>query len=427
MTVAHNAVDNVRTSSDTNGLIVMLTADRRIDRRILLEVDALEHAGWHVKIIAMPVDGDEADSDTRIIRLGVSAIENPKEFVVLSAYRKMRSFLSMNSPLMRRLKAFAWTHFIDQERFYKDLFLAEALRHRPHVIVAHDLPMLPVAVAAAQSNGAHVVYDSHELFAEQEFSETEKRKWRAIEQKYIGFASRVITVNESIAAELEGRYSLSDVKVILNAEQTASFERRPERLRHALSLPAAAKIGLFQGGLSEGRNLHQLVDAIKHVEAPNLHLVFLGDGQLKEKLRKRALRLGLQGRVHFLDAVPQSELLEYTASADFGFVPYLANCLNTYYCTPNKLFEFIAAGIPIIASDLPELRRFVSGNDLGLILDFNDPKAVGNAVSNLIADDGLLSRLRANLISAQASISWKIEGEKLTSIFAPFRTVSRIN
>lgn len=402
--------------------VLMLTADRQIDRRILLEADALEADGWSVRILAMPFDGEERHRDRRVVRLGITASANTREFLILGLYRKIRSRLAMNSPLMRRLKALAWTWFVDQEQFYVDLFLAEALRHPATVVVAHDLPMLPVATRVAAATGAKVVYDSHELFSEQEFGEREKRRWRSIETAHIGAASTVITVNQSIAAELQQRYALPAVHVILNAERPlAERAATGHALRRRLSLGDDAVVGLFQGGLSGGRNLDTLVEAMRHVSDPKFHLVFLGDGQMALPLSRRAEALGLSNRIHFLAAVPQAELLDVTTSADFGIIPYQPNCLNTRYCTPNKLFEFIAAGVPMVASDLPELRRFVGGNDIGLVADLSSAQGTGAALSAMAADAALRQKFRANIAVARTSISWDVEGPKFAALFAPLK------
>ncbi len=403
----------------------MLTADRRIDRRILLEADALEADGWNVRIVAMPLDEDDAAPDPRVVRLGISTRQNPKEAAILGIYRKTRRLLPMNSTAMQWMKAFTWRHLIDQERFYLDLFLAEALRHPSSIVVAHDLPMLPVACAAARSFGAKVVYDSHELFSEHEFSEPEKRRWRAIETKYFGEAAEIITVNQTIAAELEKRYDRNGVHVILNAEKPFDPKEKPSHLRDNLSIDKSHVIGLFQGGLSDGRNLGQLIDAMRILGRDDVHLVFLGDGQLKQQLKQKASASGLLGNVHFLDAVPQQTLLSYTASADFGVIPYIANCLNTEYCTPNKLFEFIAAGVPIVSSNLPELRRFVGDFKLGLLVNFEDPHAVAGALELLVRDTAAREGFKANTLAARQQISWDVEAVKLRAIFSPLRSTAR--
>lgn len=408
--------DKTRTPS-----VLMLTADRSIDRRILLEADALEGDGWTVRILGMSLDHWERETDPRVVRIGAAHALSAREHLLISGYRRVRAILAMNSPLMKGLKSLVWKWFVDQEKFFTNAFLQDALSYPSDVVVAHDLPMLGVARIVASRFGAKLVYDNHELYAEQEFTEREKARWIEIERRHIGAADLIIAVNQSIANELQARYRVTVPQVVLNAERP--YQSRPDRslLRDRLSLPSTSIIGLFQGGLSEGRNLGTLVEAMALLDVPDFHLVFLGDGQMAVSLKRRADASGVSDRVHFMPAVPQSELLAHSAAADFGIIPYQPVCLNTYYCTPNKLFEFIASGLPILASDLPELRRFIVGHDIGIVADLSNPACAARGLSQMAADAAGRKRLAAQVILAQESISWSIEGSRLVTMFAPLK------
>lgn len=422
-------MDGTSGGEETMGrpLALMLTADRQVDRRILLEADALEADGWAVRILAMPLDGIDRNPDPRVARLGIAPRTHTREFLILELYRKARGLLAMNSAVMRRLKALTWAYVVDQEKFYLDLFLSEAMRHPASIVVAHDLPMLPVAVRVGKAKRAPVVYDNHELFTEQEFSEREKRRWRAIESSYIDDAACVVAVNRSIADELERRYRIQAVHVILNAERP-HFETVNHKmgLKERLGLQDDAVVGLFQGGLSSGRNLEILIEAMRHVSASQLHLVFLGDGQMAGPLSRASKDLGLSHRIHFLAAVPQSELLDLTASADFGIIPYQANCLNTYYCTPNKMFEFIAAQVPIVSSDLPELRRFVGQLGIGLVADLSNGLSAAKVLSSMATGFDQRHAFRNAIGKIRSEISWDVEGPKFAALLASFKPTSEM-
>ncbi|MFM8700874.1 MAG: glycosyltransferase family 4 protein [Hyphomicrobiales bacterium] len=392
--------------------IVMLTPDRQIDRRILLCADSLESAGWTVTIIAMPLDGG-VDNDRRVIRLRLNR--------VLEIYRWVRGHLTMNGRLMRWMKRLTWRYLVKQESFYSSLFYSTGSKYRPCVFVANDLPVLHVARQLAQECGAKLVYDSHELFSEQEFSEHEKRRWSEIEAKHIGACDVVITVNQSIAAELERRYGVADVKVIYNAERTSKSPPVTRRLHEIFGLPLEKKIILLQGGLSAGRNLETLVEAMRHVQNPSVVLVVLGDGILSHALEKRAQQQELSGRVFFHAAVPQNELLAMTAAADAGVIPYQATCLNNHYCTPNKLFEFIAAGLPVLATDLPEIRRFVVGEQIGLVGDTGSPRKLAELIDDFFSDEQRFADWQANVASARKNVCWEQEEKKLVKIYEALR------
>lgn len=400
--------------------VVMLTPDRQIDRRILLSADSLEGAGWDVTIIAMPLDAQAAD-DRRVVRIGSDAGPANRENRVLETYRWVRGHLPMNGRLMRWMKRLAWRYLVDQESFYSKLFYSTASRYSPRVFVANDLPMLPVAKQLADACGARLVYDSHELYSEQEFSDREKRRWAEIEAKYIGACDVVITVNQSIATELEQRYCVHDVKVIYNAERTRNAPAVSRRFHEVFGLTADKKIMLLQGGLSAGRNLEVLVDAMRYVQNQAVVLVVLGDGLLLHSLQKMAQEDALKGRVYFHAAVPQNELLALTAAADAGVIPYKATCLNNHYCTPNKLFEFIAAGLPILATDLPEIQRMVEGQQIGLVGDTGTPQKLASLIDDFFSDEKRFTSWQTQLATARKLICWEQEEKKLVEIYEALR------
>lgn len=396
--------------------VVMLTPDRQIDRRILLEADTLEAAGWRVTIIGMPLDTDAVD-DPRVVRVGTTAGAVSRENRVADAYRLIRRHLPMNGRLMRLMKRLAWRYVVDQESFYMRLFLDTASAYPADVYVAHDLPMLPVASHLAGRSGARVVYDSHELYCEQEFSATERQRWSQIESRYIHDCQAVITVNPSIAAEIEKRYGLSDVHVIYNAERTSTAPPRSRYFHDVFALEPGTKVLLLQGGLSAGRNLEHLVEAMAQVGNQDVVLVLLGDGALRDTLSARARSAGSGARVRFHPAVAQHELLALTAAADAGVIPYQATCLNNYYCTPNKLFEFIAAGTPVLSSDLPEITRIVRGHDIGLVGRMDSPAHIAALIDEFFAPTGRQVEWTRNVASARTRICWEEEEKKLVSIY----------
>jgi glycosyltransferase involved in cell wall biosynthesis len=322
---------------------------------------------------------------------------------------------------MRWMKRLAWRYMVDQESFYYKLFYSTASQYSPCVFVANDLPMLPVAARLAEESGAYLVYDSHELYSEQEFSGREKRCWAEIEAKYIGACDVVIAVNQSIATELEHRYGVSGVRVIYNAERTRNTPPVSRRLHEVFGIPVDKRIVLLQGGLSAGRNLEVLVDAMRYVKDPSVVLVVLGGGLLLRSLQKMAQQEGLAGRVYFHAGVPQNELLSLTAAADAGVIPYQATCLNNHYCTPNKLFEFIAAGLPILATDLPEIRRLVEGQQIGQVGDTSSPQKLAALIDDFFSNEQRFATWKARVSVVRQLICWEQEEKKLVEIYEALR------
>lgn len=411
------------TSPASRGSVLMLTPDREIDRRITLEADALRDDGWEVMVVALPSERELPIDPAWIVRARPRVGEAQRERAVLGAYRALRGWIPMNGPLMRGLKAIVWGGLADPEWFYDRLFAAAIAGTRPTIVVAHDLPMLPLAHRHAVAAGAKLVYDSHELWCEKGFPERWKRGWRAVESRHIRHCDAIITINHSIAALLRERYGLTEVDVITNA--TTPLAGRPRDLRRACGIESNALVLLYQGGLTAGRQLEQVVTAMASVRHPRVHLVMLGSGALKSRLVRLASRGAARGRVHFLDPVPQAELLEWSASADGGIIPYGSDCLNNHLCTPNKLYEFIAAGTPILANDLPELRASVAAHGFGLIREMRDSNSVATAIDEFFADPSALARWRSSLTQRQGEFAWPIEAAKYQTIMRRVAALER--
>lgn len=398
----------------------MLTNDRQIDRRILLTADSLDMSGWKTTIVAMPLDSP-APEDPRTQRIGSNRTIADRVGIVVEGYRILRRMFGTNRGPVRTLKRLAWQFLVDQESFYERLFWPHIQHLQPNIVVANDLPMLPVAHKLAVRCGGRLVYDSHELYCEQDFSPREKHKWGRIERKYIKHCDAVITVNSSIAEELCTRYTLPKVHVIHNAERCSTTQTRTRYFHDLWSLPEESKILLFQGGLSSGRNLDVLVSSMRYVSACDVVLVILGSGELSNPLQSLISHLKLGRRVFIHPSVAQHELLHLTAAADAGVIPYQANCLNNYYCTPNKLFEFISAGLPILASDLPEIRKIVSNNGIGLVGDLSEPKGIAKSIEELFGDPVRFKEFIARVAATRKVICWEQEEKSLIGIYESLR------
>jgi glycosyltransferase involved in cell wall biosynthesis len=252
-------------------------------------------------------------------------------------------------------------------------------------IHCHDLDTLPAAQAlrTALAPNAKLIYDAHELFPYQEPDRSFQRYWSAIEAKFIPLADLVITVNESVAEQLALPYGIRTPEVIYNScgdpsnDAPLSLDEFYQRF-HA---PAGGFRVLFQGGLHPLRNLPNLVRAFARLD-DSYGLFIIGTGPLEAKLRALCNQQR-SGNVHFGGFIPPSELLRYTAHADLGIIPYEdGGLLNMRYCTPNKLFEFIEAGVPICASDLPELARVVVENNIGAVYLMRSPDDIAAAIQD---------------------------------------------
>ncbi len=402
--------------------IVMLTADRSIDRRILNQAESLRMSGWHVEIVAMPHQDDGGSGSFSVRRVELSRASSGRARVVAHVAAWVRAHVMLPTRLHAVLRTFAWKYLVDQGNFYRALFAPALAGLSPSIYVAHDLPMLLPALDAARQCGAKTVFDSHELYSEQDLSPIEARRWKEIEAANIGACDMVITVNRSIAAELESRYQLPRVQVIQNAEKSAHATSAQRLFHRHFGLPETTKVLLYQGGLSDGRNLDNLVAAMAQVRNRSVVLVMLGDGPRLGNLQRLVRARELGSRVLFHAAVPREELLAFTGSADAGIIPYQATCLNNYYCTPNKLYEFVAAAVPILASDLPELRRVVMGEEfrgrqVGLVANLGAPSEIAARIDSFFENALRVEEWRVNVRALARTLCWEEEQKSLVRLY----------
>ena len=290
---------------------------------------------------------------------------------------------------------------------------------------AHDFEALPAAAAAARRDGARLVYDSHEIFGGWGpiLAQPGWLRWimGAWETRLARRADSVVTVNDAIAADLMGRLRPRRVVVVYNCPPRWNPPPIAEdRIRRAAGIPEGAPVVLCHGGFQPGRGLEETADAMLEPGLETAHLVFLGYGT-------RALEpiLGdprLQDRVHYLPAVAPDEVTAWVAGADVDVMAILPIDRNKRLSTPNKLFESLAAGTPVVASDFPALREIVMGGQqgpLGAVCDPTDPAAIAAAIRSILelpADDLALLRKRTRL-AAHERWNWETESAKLVALY----------
>ncbi|MBI2883512.1 MAG: glycosyltransferase [Candidatus Methylomirabilis oxyfera] len=401
--------------------VVMLTQDRtQIDRRILLQAESLTAAGYQVSVLGHPFlqDNQELPLGVKLTRVSAKASRPAALMSALRrSYRRLRT-RALLKPALLLAQRIVESVQVHPDRPFTQLFFEPAAKLHADVYVAHDLPVLPAAIAAANSSGAKVVYDAHELYPDQEFAPLLRRYWREVERLHIRCASAVTTVNPAIAAELEARYGIARCLVLYNClPRYPHLESKPRLFHETWKLPPSTRVVLYQGGLVPHRNLNGLVRAMAYVQNQKVIVVFLGDGPEQGRLAHLARRLGVSNRVYFHPAVPQSRLLRYTASADLGIIPYLATSKNTWLCTPNKLFEFLQAEVPILAHDLPELRRIIAGEGIGRVTTLSSPKALAEAIDEWFDAPGSGQAYQDALRKAKERYCWEHEAQQLLALY----------
>lgn len=287
----------------------------------------------------------------------------------------------------------------------------EAALARPAgLYLASDLYTLPALAAAARRHGGRLVYDSRELYTALDSAHGRPHVsavWGAVERRFVGRADAVLTVGDAIADRLRDRYGIDRPTVLYNAPE-ADPAAAPDRaaLRRELALPDDGRmVVLYQGLFREGRGLGALVEAARAVEGARL--VLIGEGALADEIRAAGGGLGDRLVVH--PFVPPGRLAALTPGADLGacLIEPLTESLRL--SLPNKLFEYLAAGVPVLASPLPEIRAVVD-RGVGVLADPSDPGAVADALRQAL-DRDRRARWAAAAPAALAPHTWN-EGRR---------------
>lgn len=292
--------------------------------------------------------------------------------------------------------------------------LVSVCRARPDVVHAHDVNMLPLAWLAARWCRAALVYDAHEISTHREGYRALRPLVAWLERRIMPRAAGVITTTDARARFFARAYKVPRPLVLQNRPRHSRVQAN-DRIRHELGLVRPWPVVIYQGGQQPGRGLNLLMRAMAQV--PEAYLVMVGGGSLHETLRAQVVEQGLAQRVHFVPTVPLAELSSYSASADIGVQPIENTCLNHYTTDSNKLFEYVQAGLPVVASDLPEIRRVVREHDLGLLVPAGDSTALATALNCLVENADKRRFHAQQSLKAAAALSWEQQEGELLALY----------
>ncbi|MBN1414388.1 MAG: glycosyltransferase [Bacteroidales bacterium] len=284
---------------------------------------------------------------------------------------------------------------------------------RADVFLACDLDTLAANYLAVRIRRKTLVYDSHEYFTE--VPELVGRSlirniWETIEKRILPHIRYSYTVSQSIADAYLMKYGIR-MEVIRNYAY-----RRKSFIQPGFSLKRGKEnIILYQGSVNVGRGLDLAISAMKFVE--NARLVIAGDGDILQDLIRQARRESLLGKILFCGRIPIQNLFLFTLQADIGISLEEDMGLNYRYALPNKLFDYIQAGVPVLVSDLPEMASVVQKYDIGRIIKTTDPRELASCFSAMLNNKDDRNRWKENLLTAAEELCWEKEESKLLELF----------
>lgn len=299
---------------------------------------------------------------------------------------------------------------------------------KPDIVHCHDLTSLPIGVRyKLRSPDCQLVYDSHEIFEEiTSVTSLQRCLHRRTQRRCSRHVNAFITVNPSIGRYLGQEYpDLPAAAIVMNATLPAN-DRTPYdgRLHDAAGLSHDVRILLYQGGFSAFRGLEKLVTAAALLPE-GWALVMMGWGALEDKLHAISNETDPERlKTRFIPAAPQEELPQWSRGGTLGVIPYENVCLNHWYCSPNKIWEYPNAGLPILASPFPELERIVVHEGIGWLLsDPLTPQVIADRVAAV--SDKELAEKKANCARFIRKDNWAVYEKRLLETFEGVATAQR--
>lgn len=360
-------------------------------------------------------------TDQRVNKVCLSLLKHFPGSEITLVGRKLKSSMPLNSRTyqMHRMNLLFENGFLFYAEFNFRLFFY-LIKHKSEVLVSNDLDTLLPNYLTAKLRGSKLVYDSHEYFTE--VPELTNRPfvqgiWKKLEKALFPRLKAVITVNDSIAELYHSKYGIRPV-VIKNVpfkRIPKEYDRNEILLKHNLD-PAAKYIILQGSGININRGAEEAVMAMKNVHT--CILLIVGGGDVIEKLKKLTRENKLGEKVVFLPKMEYGELMKLTQHAELGLTLDKDTNINYRFSLPNKLFDYLSAGIAVLASSLPEIKKIIDENKVGALIDSHNPEHIADKINYMIKSEEQLKKWKENALKASEYYCWENEEEKLIKVYS---------
>lgn len=289
-----------------------------------------------------------------------------------------------------------------------------------NLLVSNDLDTLLANYLIKKIKGTPLVYDTHEYYTgtpELVDRPFVRSIWKRIEQMIFPRLKMIYTVNDSIARLYEKEYGVS-LKVVRNIPYR---KKAADKLnRRALDMPENKNIILLQGaGINIQRGAEELVEAMQYLP-DDMVLYIIGGGDVIGTLKEMRLLLKLEEKVIILPKLPFDKLFQYTCQADLGVTLDKDTNINYRFSLPNKVFDYIQAGLPVLASPLIEIKKIIEKYEIGTLIENHDAQHIAKKIETALNDRDRYAMWKRNLEIAAEELCWENEKKKLMDIYASY-------
>ncbi len=380
------------------------------DARVLKEAETLQNNNYLVTVYALHTPGKTNKQE--ILTSGIRIKRIFSNILWLSQKTKNKN--KIQKPI-RRSGFFKKFYLILSRIWIHILFVLNIVKSKPNIIHAHDVNMLPAAWLSMLLSRAKLIYDAHEVSVDREgYAGFRKFIW-CIEKFILNYTSGIITTTNTRAKFFARAYKIQRPVVLQNRPKYLPYQKS-NIIREKLKLQHQWPIIVYQGGLQQGRGLEMLISITPKIN--NAYFVFIGNGRIKFTLQELVRELNVGDRVYFINTLSLTELPKYTAAADLGIQPILNTCFNHFSTDSNKLFEYIMAGLPVIASNLPEIRKIINSYEVGIVFKEGDSLELIKTIQLLFKDPKLMSKLQKNSIKSAKKLSWESQEPTLLKLYS---------
>ncbi len=301
--------------------------------------------------------------------------------------------------------------------FQMRLFFLLLLK-KSDILLSNDLDTLLPNYLISEIKGSILIYDTHELFCEvPELMNRpfKKRIWKTLEKIIFPKLKYVFTVNESIARIYSNEYNVA-VHVMRNFPFSSNKQNQLHLTKADLGIDNNKKIILIQSaGINMDRGVEEAVQAMQYIE--NTVLLIVGTGDVIEALKEMTKKMKLNGKVYFAGKVPFEKLKPYTQLADIGLCLIKPTNLNYQYSLPNKICDYIHAGVPVLTTELIEIKKIINSYNVGTFIENHSPEHIAEKLNTILADQTTLLKWKQNTQQAAQELNWETEELKIISVF----------